>query len=54
MVIVRRFTSYGPPDEKREYAVPRTELIEKAYARLVGENPAETVDVRPAFVETGA
>ncbi len=36
---MRRFSSYGPINRNQHYHVPRVELIDKAYAGLVGENP---------------
>ena len=38
---MRRFTSYGPINPKLHYYMPRESLIEKAYANLIGEIPAE-------------
>ena len=38
---MRRFTSYGPVNEKRHYHVPRTELIDKAFNEVLGEVPIE-------------
>ncbi len=36
---MRKFSSYGPVDRDIHYHAPRKELIESAYAQLVGENP---------------
>ncbi|MDQ1352962.1 MAG: hypothetical protein QG657_3268 [Acidobacteriota bacterium] len=36
---IRRFYSYGPIDADVHYYAPRKELIDKAYTRVVGENP---------------
>ena len=36
---MRKFSSYGPVDIDMNYYAPRTELIEKAYSNLVGEDP---------------
>ena len=36
---MRTFSSYGPVDRDLHYHAPRTELIEKAYMQLTGENP---------------
>lgn len=38
---MRRFSSYGPINNKIHYYAPREELIERAYTQLMGENPAE-------------
>ncbi|HLP45108.1 MAG TPA: AAA-like domain-containing protein [Candidatus Deferrimicrobium sp.] len=38
---MRRFSSYGPVNEKLNYYAPRKELIEKGYNQLVGENPED-------------
>ncbi len=38
---MRRFSSYGPVNEKSHYYVPRKELLEKGYTQLKGENPEE-------------
>ncbi|MEM7130571.1 MAG: AAA-like domain-containing protein [Chloroflexota bacterium] len=38
---MRNFSSYGPINSDHNYYVPRTELIDAAYNRLVGENPAQ-------------
>ena len=38
---MRRFSSYGPVNDKLHYYVPRNELIEKGYSQLVGEPPEE-------------
>ncbi len=38
---MRRFSSYGPLNFKIHYYAPRKELIQRAYTRLVGENPDE-------------
>ena len=38
---MRRFSSYGPVNPKLHYYAPRAELIKNAYARLMGEDPAE-------------
>jgi len=35
---MRKFSSYGPVDTDTNYFVPRKELIEHAYNKLVGEN----------------
>ena len=34
---MRRFTSYGPVNLRREYGVPRTELVERCVSQLVGD-----------------
>jgi hypothetical protein len=39
---MRTFTSYGPLDTELNYYVPRTELIDTAYSRLMGEYPGKT------------
>ena len=36
---MRRFFSYGPLDKDLHYFVPRTELIDDIYSRLIGEDP---------------
>ncbi|MCP4629980.1 MAG: hypothetical protein GY850_41705 [bacterium] len=36
---MRKFSSYGPIDKDLHYHVPRKELIESAYRRLIGEDP---------------
>ncbi len=36
---MRTFSSYGPIDQDLHFHVPREELIESAYRRLIGENP---------------
>ncbi len=36
---MRTFSSYGPVDMDLHYHAPRTELIEKAYKQITGENP---------------
>ncbi len=36
---MRRFSSYGPIDTESHYYAPRKELIERAFNRLMGENP---------------
>ena len=38
---MRRFSSYGQINTNAHYYAPREELIQKAYTRLVGENPDE-------------
>lgn len=38
---MRRFSSYGPVNDKLHYYAPRIELIEKAFTQLMGENPDE-------------
>jgi len=38
---MRRFSSYGPINNKLHYYTPRTGLIEFAYKQLIGENPDE-------------
>ncbi|MGD2085587.1 MAG: AAA-like domain-containing protein [Candidatus Aminicenantes bacterium] len=38
---MRRFSSYGPINNKLHYYAPREELINKVYAQLMGENPHE-------------
>ncbi|MCP4157486.1 MAG: ATP-binding protein, partial [bacterium] len=38
---MRRFSSYGPVNNKMHYYVPRIELSEHAYRNLLGENPTE-------------
>ncbi|MCP4218995.1 MAG: hypothetical protein GY765_30455, partial [bacterium] len=38
---MRRFSSYGPTDADLHYYAQREELIEKAYAQLVGEVPSK-------------
>ena len=38
---MRRFSSYGPVNPEMHYYAPRTELIQYAYSRLLGENPVE-------------
>lgn len=38
---MRRFTSYGPVNNKLEYYAPREELIKRAYTLLTGEVPEE-------------
>ena len=38
---MRRFSSYGPVNDKLHYYVPRKELIERGYTQLLGENPDE-------------
>jgi len=38
---MRRFSSYGPVNINEHYYAPRTELLQKAYAQLVGENSNE-------------
>ncbi len=38
---MRRFSSYGPVNNKLHYYAPREELINRAYAQLLGENPSE-------------
>ncbi len=37
--IMRTFSSYGPIDKDLHFHVPREELIESAYRRLIGEDP---------------
>ncbi len=41
-IAMRRFTSYGPPDTDVHYYAPRKELIQRAYTRLIGENPEKS------------
>ncbi|MGE0087311.1 MAG: AAA-like domain-containing protein [Desulfococcaceae bacterium] len=36
---MRTFSSYGPVDGDLHYHAPRTELIEKGYRQITGENP---------------
>lgn len=36
---MRRFSSYGPVDTDLHYFAPRKMLIDRAYTRLIGENP---------------
>lgn len=36
-----RFSSYGPVDPDIHYFAPRKELIDRAYARLIGKNPGK-------------
>ena len=36
---MRKFSSYGPVDKELHYHVLREELIDRAYAQLVGKNP---------------
>ncbi len=38
---MRRFSSYGPINNKLHYYAPRIELIDRAYMQLMGENPDE-------------
>ncbi|NIM16984.1 MAG: AAA family ATPase [Candidatus Aminicenantes bacterium] len=38
---MRRFSSYGPINNKLHYYAPREELINRAYTQLLGENPSE-------------
>jgi hypothetical protein len=38
---VRRFTSYGPINNKLHFYAPRKELINKAYKNLIGDEPSE-------------
>ncbi|MCU0288049.1 MAG: AAA-like domain-containing protein [Acidobacteria bacterium] len=39
---MRKFSSYGPVDIDMNYYTPRTELIEKTYLQLIGENPQKS------------
>ncbi len=39
---MRRFSSYGPPDTDTNYYAPRKELIEKAFTKLIGDNPGRS------------
>jgi hypothetical protein len=39
---MRQFSSYGPLDKDLHYFAPRKELIDRAYAQLVGENPQKS------------
>lgn len=39
--LMRKFSSYGPIDVNHNYYVPRTELIDRAHSRLVGEDPTQ-------------
>ncbi len=39
---VRKFTSYGPINTKKNYYAPREELISRAYNQLVGDIGDET------------
>lgn len=36
---MRKFSSYGPIDTELHYYAPRTELLDRAYLQVVGENP---------------
>ena len=36
---MRRFSSYGPVNDKLHYYAPRKELIERAYKQLMGKIP---------------
>ena len=38
---MRRFSSYGPVNNRIHYYAPREEMIDRAYTQLVGENPSE-------------
>ncbi len=38
---MRRFSSYGPVNDRIHYYAPRTELIERGYTQLIGETPDE-------------
>jgi hypothetical protein len=38
---MRRFTSYGPVNNKLHYYAPREETIKRAYTQLMGEEPLE-------------
>ena len=38
---MRKFSSYGPVNTKLHYYVPREALIDRAFTRLLGENPDE-------------
>ena len=38
---MRKFSSYGPVNTKLHYYAPRTELIDRAYTQLLGEDPEE-------------
>jgi hypothetical protein len=38
---MRRFSSYGPVDTDLHYYVPRQELVDRACAELLGEDPAK-------------
>ncbi len=46
---MRRFSSYGPINNKLHYYAPREELINRAYIQLMGENPPEGGNVIPEF-----
>jgi hypothetical protein len=37
---VRKFSSYGPVNNKMNYYAPRNELVERAYTQLIGEQPS--------------
>jgi len=36
---MRKFSSYGPIQTEYEYYAPRTELIQRTYDQLLGEQP---------------
>lgn len=38
-MIMRKFSSYGPPDNDLDYYAPRTALVEAALGHLLGDNP---------------
>lgn len=40
---MRRFSSYGPINEKLNYYAPRKKLIEKGYTQLVAKIPKKGV-----------
>lgn len=39
---MRTFTSYGPLDTELNFYVPRTDLIDMAFSRLMGKDPGKT------------
>ena len=39
---MRKFSSYGPVDTNLHYYAPRSELVERVYRQLVGDNPDES------------